>query len=305
MKCPRCQHVFSATPDAGGIVTCPSCNSRLRTRPAAATAAAAAAAGPRPAPVPAPAPAAVPVTPPPLPPPPPAAPGPTLVKSAPAANPVTAPSAAAAMAARSAVFPAPAAVPAQASAPDAGLYAVMEELRALRDGQQEILELLRQAPPAGPAPGLRAVPPEPLGAFGDEEPPAAAVPAVRSRRRKTVLIIDDDPDALAAALDALERAEVPTRSARDGNAGLAAIAQEKPDVIVLELALGGVMAGKDVINMIKATMEWVDVPIVLYTRIPIESQREARQIHGADEYVQKGEGPDALVGRVIAVFRRG
>ena len=26
------------------------------------------------------------------------------------------------------------------------------------------------------------------------------------------------------------------------------------------------MAGKDVINMIKATMEWVDIPIVLYTR---------------------------------------
>jgi DNA-binding response OmpR family regulator len=129
---------------------------------------------------------------------------------------------------------------------------------------------------------------------------------VRSRRRKTVLIIDDDGEALADVVKALEQAEVPVRTAADGNAGLAAIAEDKPDVIVLELELGGTMAGKDVINMIKATMEWVDVPIVLYTRQRIESQREARQIHGADEYVLKGPGsPEALVTRVIALFRKG
>ena len=185
-----------------------------------------------------------------------------------------------------------------------GLDAILLELRALRDGQQEILELLRQVQAASPRPGPREVAPEPFGSFSDEAP--APAPPVRTRRRKTVLIIDDDPDALAAAVDALERAEVPTRAVSDGNTGLAAIAEEKPDVIVMELGLRGAMGGKDVINMIKATMEWVDVPIVLYTRMPIESQREARQIHGADEYVLKGPGSaDALVVRVIAVFRKG
>ena len=47
--------------------------------------------------------------------------------------------------------------------------------------------------------------------------------------------------------------------------------------------------------MIKATMEWVDIPIVLYTRAAVESQREARQVHGADEFVLKRSGPAALV----------
>jgi CheY-like chemotaxis protein len=187
------------------------------------------------------------------------------------------------------------------------LDTILDELRGLREGQREILDLLRQ--PAGPG-GSRQAASEPLGAFGDDDDDRPAPPpppaAVRSRRRKTVLLIDDDPDALAAAVDALERAEVPVRSVADGNSGVAAIAAEKPDVIVMELALKGAMAGKDVINMIKATMEWVDVPIVLYTRLPIESQREARQTHGADEYVLKGPGsPEALVGRVIALFRRG
>jgi CheY-like chemotaxis protein len=198
-----------------------------------------------------------------------------------------------------------AAAPAPAGDPAQAMATILDELRGLRDGQREILDLLRQ-PDAPRTP--RGAAPEPLGAFGDDDDRPAPPPpgAVRSRRRKTVLLIDDDPDALATAVDALERAEVPVRSVTDGNAGVAAIAAEKPDVIVMELGLKGAMAGKDVINMIKATMEWVDVPIVLYTRLPIESQREARQIHGADEFVLKGPGSaDALVGRVIALFRKG
>jgi CheY-like chemotaxis protein len=183
----------------------------------------------------------------------------------------------------------------------AGFEALFEEVRAVRIAQDEILALLR---------GRRV---EEGTSFGDTSTaggnPEDTVPPpvpVRARRRKTVLLIDDDPATRIAALQAFELAEVPTRTAQDGNAGLAAIAQEKPDVIVLELGVGGDMSGKDVVNMVKATMEWVDVPIVLYTRVPIESQKEARTIHGADELVPKGVGaPEALVARVIALFRKG
>jgi CheY-like chemotaxis protein len=276
MKCPRCQNAFTATPDAAGIVICPGCRSRLRTRPAAGPGPAAAPgpapAGPRPAPVPK---ASAPV------------PGPALVKTSPVAVPAAAP------------VPAPLRGP--TPDPAATLDAVLQEIRALRESQEEILELLRRPP----APAARGWTDESFVAVGEERP-APAAPAVRSRRRKTVLLIDDDPQALAAAVEAFERAEVPVRTTTEGGAGLAAIAEEKPDVIVMELGLTGSMAGKDVINMIKATMEWVDVPIVLYTRMPIESQREARQIHGADEYVLKGPGGvEALVARVIALFRKG
>ena len=277
MKCPRCQHVFSATPDAEGIVTCPSCTVRLRTRPAAAPAAPAAApsapAGPRPVPV--------------------AVPAPSKASAAPAEMPRAAPP----------PVEREDRAPEAALQPGPGLQTVLEELRAIREGQREILELLRQQPASSlPPPGGAVVPS--FGSFDDERP--AAVPAVRTRRRKTVLVIDDDPQTLQSVVEALERAEVPVRAVSDGNAGLAAIAEEKPDVLVMELGLRGSMAGKDVINMIKATMEWVDVPIVLHTRLPIENQREARQIHGADEYVLKGpDSAAALVSRVIAVFRRG
>jgi CheY-like chemotaxis protein len=183
-----------------------------------------------------------------------------------------------------------------------GLESLFEELRAMRVVQDEILAVLKNRLPAGTdGPGV--------GAGADSGPDDGVLPPpppVRSRRRKTVLLIDDDPSSRIAALQALEHAEVPTRTAQDGSAGLAAIAEEKPDVIVLELGIDGAMSGKDVVNMIKATMEWVDVPIVLYTRVHVENQKEARIIHGADELVPKGpDGPDLLVARVIGLFRKG
>ena len=73
----------------------------------------------------------------------------------------------------------------------------------------------------------------------------------------------------------------------------------------MELDIAGTMAGRDVINMIKATMSWVDIPIILYTRAPIVSQREARTVHGADDFVSKQDGPEPLLARVVTLFRRG
>jgi CheY-like chemotaxis protein len=170
---------------------------------------------------------------------------------------------------------------------------VLAEVEAIRETQELILSLLLGRPtvtPAAQTPG------------GDPQP--AFLAPVRARRRKSVLLIDDDPATREAAVAEMEQAQVPVRAVADGNAGIEAIAAEKPDVIAIELDISGSMAGKDVINMIKATMEWVDIPILLYTRMPLASQKEARAVHGADDLVLKRSGPAALVSRVITAFRR-
>lgn len=172
------------------------------------------------------------------------------------------------------------------------LERLFRELEAVRKLQEEILGLLRVQMPA-------AQTPEP------EDEPFVAAPPVRARKRKSVIVIDDDVKARDLVAAALEEVEVPVRATGDGNGGIAAIAAERPDVIVLELALAGSMSAKDVINMIKATMEWIDIPIILYTNLPVASQKEARTVHGADEVVPKSAGPQALVAKVIALFRRG
>jgi CheY-like chemotaxis protein len=190
------------------------------------------------------------------------------------------------------VAPAPTAAPTPAHT-GPSLETVLREVRAVRALQEQILAALRAQGTSVPAP-----------LSDDDDKPMPTQP-VRSTRRKSVVLIDDDATTRAAAKAALDAAAVPVRVVDSGNAALSAIASDRPDVIIIELEMGGAMAGKDVINMIKATMEWVDIPIVLYTRAAIANQKEARTIHGADEYVLKGpEGPKLLVSRIITLFRR-
>jgi CheY-like chemotaxis protein len=177
-------------------------------------------------------------------------------------------------------------------APANGQDQVLRELRAVREIQERILAMLEQAMSA-------------LSLRGGSDEEDAGLSPIRAPRRKSVVIVDDDAETRDAAVQELEQSDVPVRAFDDGNEALRAIAEEKPDLIVLELGLGGDMAGKDLINVIKATMEWVDIPIVLWTREPVANQKEARQIHGADEIVPKSAGPAGLVARVITVFRRG
>jgi CheY-like chemotaxis protein len=314
MKCPRCQSTIASAPDASGALVCPSCGARLRSRNAV------------PAPAPAPARSRV---------------GTETVMVAGgtvARTPLSAvldnpnatlppgtrlrdiprpgsPLAAAAEVetpppahAKTAPPDEPAAAPPPAPVQAEALEAVLEEIRALRRTQDEILALLRELP-ARPAAPVRDHD-DPFGGFeGDLDTPMSvpvATAPLRSRRRKTVLLVDDDAGTRLSAVAAFEKAEVPVRAVGDGNAALSALAEEKSDVLVLELAMGGAMGGKDVVNLIKATMEWVDIPIVLYTRLPVQSQKEARQVHGADEVVLKAPGgEEALLARVIQIFRRG
>ena len=314
MKCPRCQSSITASPDPEGFLTCPGCGARLRSRSAPATLGALDARSARPAT--------------------PLAEGshdeirgvltrldPDAERFPDATNPNAtlppgtplpriprpgSPEARAALAEAPAPRPAPRPVAVSRPSEDtarvvvasgATLETLMAEVRALRRNQDEILAILR------------------AGGFGNgEERPSLDVahelglpipPAVRARQRKTVLLVDDDPETRLQTERALDSAEIPFRSVPDGRSALAAIADDKPDVIVMELDIAGTMAGKDVINLIKATMQWVDVPIVLYTRAPITSQREARTVHGADDFVSKQDGPEPMLARVVTQFRRG
>ncbi len=278
MKCPKCKSTITESFDPDSIVTCPGCGSRLMTRAAALRSQGG---GSRRAKPPPPDPDLTPPV--------------TLPPTSPAnedRDEVKAPA--------SDAEAAPAAEPPASprAAPESGgtaatLEDVLRELQMLRATQMQILDLVGGGQPTSPSP--------------EEGSPdeTQVLSPVRSRRKKTVLLVDDDSTTREAAEAELKQAAIPVRVVGEGNAALAAFAEEKPDVIALELGLGGEMGGKDLINTIKATMEWVDVPIILWTREPVFTQKEARQDHGADEVVNKASGAAALATRVITVFRGG
>ncbi len=190
------------------------------------------------------------------------------------------------------------------SPPPATAESSLEELLfAVYLTQQQIVELLR------PHLGRGLITPEPPGRERKDavegEGFMAFLPApARARKRKSVLLVDDDEATLRGAVAALEKADVPVRTATNGNEALAALSEETPDVIALEAELSGDPGGADLIQRVRATMEWITIPIVLYTRARVQSQQEARAVYGADAFVLKGPlGPAALVSQVITVFR--
>jgi CheY-like chemotaxis protein/DNA-directed RNA polymerase subunit RPC12/RpoP len=284
MKCPRCQKTLDSQPEAGDLVVCSGCGARLRAKKPPSRA---------------PQPTAV------------ETPGTPATHEPPAASREPGPGTGGEAAPD--VAPPP---PAAGEDRPAWVSSLVEEMNALRYLQQEALSLLRDlvGTRAGlPARDEEALRGEPDGELPfppdrpEREPAFASVPRppVRSGTRKSVLLIDDDEATASAACSALETAQIPFRRARDANGGLALMAEQRPDVIALELGLEGDLSGRDAVNLIKATMEWVDIPIILFTREPVENQKEARQIHGADELVRKVPGSEKeLVNRVVAFFRR-
>ncbi len=287
MRCPRCQTPIGPLSDPDGVTTCPGCGSRLMTRSAALRShGGAKPAGPE-----------SPLLPP---------AAPALADLARAIAPAprglgTKPSGAASPAAAGSDTTRKRKAEAKGKAEvEVALGLVLQEIRALRATQEHILRAISELRRASRGPSAAA---EGDGE-GTDLPDEPAFSPIRDGRRKTVMLIDDDPATRDAAVAELQRAEVPVRVFDDGNAALSAIAEEKPDVIALEVGLGGAMGGKDLVNLIKATMEWVDIPIVLWTREAVTTQKEARQIHGADEVVPKSGGPAALLACVINAFRR-
>ncbi|MEO8547813.1 MAG: PAS domain-containing protein [Sphingomicrobium sp.] len=70
-------------------------------------------------------------------------------------------------------------------------------------------------------------------------------------RTATVLVIDDDPDVRGFIVTSLEEQGYRVREASDGRKGLKAIAQEKPDLVIVDFIMPG-LSGAEVANRILA-----------------------------------------------------
>jgi CheY-like chemotaxis protein len=180
-------------------------------------------------------------------------------------------------------IPRPSTTPVPPSAP-ATLEAVLAEVRAVRQTQEQILELLR---------GRRPARNEDAQLELSLLRPALAV-------RGSVLLIDDDPRARGEAAQALQSIAA-VRTEADGSGALASIAMDKPDVIVLEPNLAGATPGAEVLDVIRSTVEWAGIPVVLYARQPAGAAVRP----GSGDAVAKGPGSaQALASRVGALLQK-
>lgn len=115
-----------------------------------------------------------------------------------------------------------------------------------------------------------------------------------------VLVIEDDDAVADGIVDGLsDRAITATRVAT-GAAGLAAIDDDTPDLVVLDLGLPD-MDGTEVCRRIRARSA---LPIIIVSARDEEVDRVVALELGADDYIVKPFGMRELVARIHAIARR-
>jgi len=115
-----------------------------------------------------------------------------------------------------------------------------------------------------------------------------------------VLVIDDEAPILRALRINLTARKFEVSTASDGASGLAAMARDRPDVLILDLGLPD-MDGTDVIRGVRG---WTSTPIIVLSASGQESKKVAALDAGADDYVTKPFGMDELLARLRAAVRR-
>jgi two-component system, OmpR family, phosphate regulon response regulator PhoB len=121
---------------------------------------------------------------------------------------------------------------------------------------------------------------------------------------KPLLLIVEDEAALVELLRYnLEKEGFRVAVAMDGEAALVAVAEARPDLIVLDWMLPHV-SGLEVCRQVRRKSDTRDVPIIMLTARGEESDRIRGLEVGADDYIAKPFSPSELIARVRAVLRR-
>ncbi len=115
-----------------------------------------------------------------------------------------------------------------------------------------------------------------------------------------ILIVEDEPNIAEVVELYLKRAGYKVKVVQDGQKALEALAEELPDLVVLDLMLPRV----DGYSITRWLRDRSDLPIIMLTARREESDRIGGLEMGADDYVVKPFSPQELVSRVRAVLRR-
>jgi two-component system KDP operon response regulator KdpE len=115
----------------------------------------------------------------------------------------------------------------------------------------------------------------------------------------TVLVVDDEPPIRRLLRTTLSANDYRVVEADDAASALRLTAQEKPDLVILDLGLPD-RGGLDVIGEIRKTSR---VPIVVLSARHDERAKVAALDLGADDYVGKPFGMAELMARIRAALR--
>jgi two-component system KDP operon response regulator KdpE len=117
-----------------------------------------------------------------------------------------------------------------------------------------------------------------------------------------ILIVDDEPDVRAMVRESLAYATVDLTplEAADGEEALRLIDSERPDLVLLDLAL----PRRDGFSVLADLRRESDLPVIVLTARGLEDEKIRGLQLGADDYMTKPFSPRELVARIESVLRR-
>ncbi len=103
---------------------------------------------------------------------------------------------------------------------------------------------------------------------------------------KTVLVVEDEPNIILSLEFLVKEAGYNVRVALDGEEALKAVAEEAPDVLLLDVMIPK-RDGYDVCRTLRANPALKDLHIIMLTAKGLEAEKEKGLALGADEYITK------------------
>ncbi len=115
-----------------------------------------------------------------------------------------------------------------------------------------------------------------------------------------VLVVEDERNLVGLLRGYLEREGYEVSEAVDGPAGLEAVRDVDPDVVILDWMLPGL----DGVELLRRMRRFSEAYVIMLSARSEEADRLAGLYSGADDYLTKPFSPDELVARVKTVLRR-
>ncbi len=131
--------------------------------------------------------------------------------------------------------------------------------------------------------------------------PDGACAVAQRRRTPKVLCVDDDPNVSEAIARAFSRHGLRVLRAFHGMQGLWLAASEKPDAIVLDLAMPK-GSGEEILECLKRNPDTAHIPVVVLTgKHDPGLERHIRRL-GADRFLAKPVPADTLLSEISSLI---
>jgi len=114
---------------------------------------------------------------------------------------------------------------------------------------------------------------------------------------KHILVVEDQPDGRQIIRDMLAGTDYEITEAENGEEALAAIAKQRPDLILMDIQLP-IMDGYTATSQIKADPALRSNPIIAVTSYALAVEEKKARAAGCDDYVTKPFSPRQLLAKI-------